>query len=55
MDGMSQINKDLNGYEISPHPDITGKVITYQLNLTNTDILNNFDLSTNFIPLNPTV
>ena len=28
-----QINKDLNGYEISPHPDITGKVITYQINL----------------------
>lgn len=43
-----QINKDLNGYEISPHPDITGKVITYQINLSNTDELNNYDLSTKF-------
>lgn len=48
-----QINKDLNGYEISPHPDITGKVITYQLNLSNTDILNNFDLGTKFHIIKP--
>ncbi len=48
-----QINKDLNGYEISPHPDITGKVITYQINLSNTDILDNYDLSTKFHTIKP--
>lgn len=48
-----QINKDLNGYEISPHPDITGKVITYQLNLTNTNILDDYDLSTKFHTIKP--
>lgn len=48
-----QINKDLNGYEISPHPDITGKVITYQLNLSNTDALDNYDLGTRFHSIKP--
>ena len=48
-----QINKDLNGYEISPHPDITGKVITYQLNLSNTNILDNYDLGTKFHTIKP--
>lgn len=48
-----QINKDLNGYEISPHPDITGKVVTYQLNLTNTDSLDNYDLATKFHTIKP--
>ena len=48
-----QINKDLNGYEISPHPDITGKVITYQINLSNTDNLDNYDLSTKFHSIKP--
>ena len=48
-----KINKDLNGYEISPHPDITGKVITYQLNLSNTDALDNYDLGTRFHSIKP--
>ena len=48
-----QINKDLNGYEISPHPDITGKVITYQINLSNTNTLDNYDLSTKFHTIKP--
>lgn len=48
-----QINKDLNGYEISPHPDVTGKVITYQINLTNTNYLNNYNLSTKLHKIKP--
>ena len=48
-----QINKDLNGYEISPHPDITGKVITYQINLSNTNILDNYELGTKFHTIKP--
>tara|TARA_Y100000389_G_scaffold204199_1_gene255502 strand:+ start:17 stop:790 length:774 start_codon:yes stop_codon:yes gene_type:complete len=48
-----QINKDLNGYEISPHPDITGKVITYQINLSNSVALDNYDLSTKFHIIKP--
>lgn len=48
-----QINKDLNGYEISPHPDITGKVITYQINLSNTNALDNYDLGTKFHTIKP--
>ena len=48
-----QINKDLNGYEISPHPDITGKVITYQINLSNMDTLDNYDLGTKLHRIKP--
>ena len=48
-----QINKDLNGYEISPHPDVTGKIITWQCNITNDNTLDNYNLSTRLHTIKP--
>ena len=40
-----EYNKDLNGYEISPHPDVTGKLVTYQINFSDEN-LKFYNLST---------
>ena len=35
---ISAIQKNLNGYEISPHPDVRAKCLTYLLNVNNKEI-----------------
>ena len=35
---ISAIQKNLNGYEISPHPDIRNKCLTYLLNINNNEM-----------------
>lgn len=46
-----EYNKDLNGYEISPHPDVSGKLVTYQLNLAKDEKLARYNLATRLLKL----
>lgn len=48
-----EYNKDLNGYEISPHPDVSGKLITYQVNLAEDDRLAEYNLATRLLSIKP--
>lgn len=48
-----EYNKDLNGYEISPHPDVSGKLVTYQLNLAPDNLLAEYNLATRLLKLRP--
>ena len=46
---ISAIQKNLTGYEISPHPDIRQKCLTYLLNINNNNEIENLDCSTHLL------
>ena len=43
------IHKYLSGYEISPHPDIRSKCLTYLLNINTEDISEDIDIHTHLL------
>jgi len=50
---ISAIQKNLNGYEISPHPDIRQKALTYLLNINKNDDIENHDVHTHLLEFKP--
>lgn len=46
---ISAIQKNLSGYEISPHPDIRQKCLTYLLNINNNKEIENLDCNTHLL------
>ena len=46
---ISAIQKNLTGYEISPHPDIRQKCLTYLLNINNNSEIENLDCNTHLL------
>lgn len=46
---ISAIQKNLSGYEISPHPDIRQKCLTYLLNINNNSEIENLDCNTHLL------
>lgn len=46
---ISAIQKNLTGYEISPHPDIRQKSLTYLLNINKNDLIENYDVHTHLL------
>lgn len=46
---ISAIQKNLTGYEISPHPDIREKCLTYLLNINNNSEIENLDCNTHLL------
>ena len=46
---ISAIQKNLTGYEISPHPDIRQKCLTYLLNINNNTEIQNLDCNTHLM------
>lgn len=48
---ISAIQKNLSGYEISPHPDIKQKCLTYLLNINNSDEIETMDCHTHLMEL----
>lgn len=46
---ISAIQKNLTGYEISPHPDIRQKCLTYLLNINNNNEIENLDCHTHLL------
>lgn len=47
---ISAIQKNLTGYEISPHPDVRGKCLTYLLNINNNEEIEKLDCIINIFP-----
>lgn len=47
------IQKYLDGYEISPHPDISQKALTYLLNINRNDYVQNYDIHTHLATFKP--
>jgi len=50
---ISAIQKNLTGYEISPHPDIREKALTYLLNINKNDSIENYDVHTHLLEFKP--
>ncbi len=46
---ISAIQKNLTGYEISPHPDIRQKCLTYLLNINKNNSIENYDCHTHLL------
>lgn len=46
---ISAIQKNLTGYEISPHPDTRQKCLTYLLNINNNNEIENLDCNTHLL------
>ena len=46
---LSAIQKNLTGYEISPHPDIRQKCLTYLLNINNNKEIEKLDCNTHLL------
>ena len=46
---ISAIQKNLTGYEISPHPDIRQKSLTYLLNINNNSEIEKLDCNTHLL------
>ena len=46
---ITAIQKNLTGYEISPHPDIRQKCLTYLLNINNNKEIENLDCNTHLL------
>jgi len=46
---ISAIQKNLNGYEISPHPDIRQKALTYLLNINKNEEVENYNIHTHLL------
>ena len=47
------LQKYLHGYEISPHPDIRKKALTYMLNVNPSDNSENLDIHTHYLTFKP--
>jgi hypothetical protein len=47
------LQKYLHGYEISPHPDIRKKALTYMLNINPSDNSENLDIHTHYLTFKP--
>lgn len=47
------IQKYLSGYEISPHPDIKSKCLTYLININTHDIAEDMDIHTHLLTFKP--
>jgi hypothetical protein len=48
---ISAIQKNLSGYEISPHPDVRQKALTYLLNINKNENIENYDVHTHLLEM----
>ena len=46
---ITAIQKNLDDYEISPHPDVRQKALTYLLNINKNDYVQNYDIHTHLL------